>query len=253
MAVYFHRAGGAQGSSRQGHWQSDPPSFSPTHTHSLAVCLSLLLSFLSLQNSYGRAACSNCSSGSYSAPGSAICLCKEGYTGQDGFECTACDAGKYKDVNGSSPCSTCPSDSVPDPLSSAQTDCKCDIGTTGPDGGECTKCIAGTYKAITGPGACEDCEVGTFSSANASSTCTACQPGATSPAGSMQQSDCHCLVDVTCPASYVVPWYLCGLANCMCEPGREEKVTSDGTSCEPCEPGREIMKDVTVQCVCRCY
>eukprot|EP00802_Teleaulax_amphioxeia_P032350 Tamp_36309.p1 GENE.Tamp_36309~~Tamp_36309.p1 ORF type:complete len:172 (+),score=4.69 Tamp_36309:74-517(+) len=54
----------------------------------------------------------------------------------------------------------------------------------------------------------------------------------------MQQSDCHCLVDVTCPASYVVPWYLCGLANCMCEPGREEKATSDGTSCEPCEPGQ---------------
>eukprot|EP00961_Rhodomonas_salina_P123809 1668551-Rhodomonas_salina.1 len=55
------------------------------------------------------------------------CACNAGYDGPDGGPCTACEPGKYKDIQGSQPCLRCP---------------------------------VGTFKEASGPGLCLSCEAG---------------------------------------------------------------------------------------------
>jgi hypothetical protein len=55
------------------------------------------------------------------------------HTGVDGGTCLACSAGKYKPVDGSAECSTCPLNSYSSVASTNQTDCKCNPGYTGED------------------------------------------------------------------------------------------------------------------------
>ena len=55
------------------------------------------------------------------------------HTGVDGGTCLACSAGKYKPVDGSAECSTCPLNSNSSDASTNQTDCKCNPGYTGED------------------------------------------------------------------------------------------------------------------------
>ena len=54
--------------------------------------------------------CVDCPSHAYSGWGSGAldnCICNKGYTGPDGLACSACDSGKYKEVNGSALCTSC--------------------------------------------------------------------------------------------------------------------------------------------------
>ena len=127
-----------------------------------------------------NATCTDCPSHTFSRDGSGLltnCSCNKGYTGPDGQECTACVAGKYKDVNGSSVCSLCSqgtysteeaeiSDATctncPGYTYSAQgsnniTGCICNQGYTGPDGSACTACVTGTYKPVNGSDSCTLC------------------------------------------------------------------------------------------------
>ena len=62
-------------------------------------------------NSSNNTFCVACPDNAYSAVSSAEltdCRCNVGYSGDDGGECVACDAGHYKDTNGSAPCTQCP-------------------------------------------------------------------------------------------------------------------------------------------------
>jgi len=55
--------------------------------------------------------CEPCAHHSHSSMGSHLstnCTCNIGYTGADGGPCPGCRAGKYKNVNGSVPCTHCP-------------------------------------------------------------------------------------------------------------------------------------------------
>ena len=85
--------------------------------------------------------CVACPSGSTSEPSSnnvTDCKCNAGYTGPDGLTCAACEAGKYKAVNGSDACLSCRSGSSSPPGSDNVTDCKCNAG----------------YKAVNGMAMC---------------------------------------------------------------------------------------------------
>ena len=73
-----------------------------------------------------------------------IDVCTPGYTGPLG-SCVLCEAGKYKSSLGSTPCSTCPANSVTVGKGSVTViACHCDAGYSGPLGGQdCTACVAG--------------------------------------------------------------------------------------------------------------
>ena len=88
--------------------------------------------------------CAACPSGSTSPPSSdnvTDCKCNAGYTGPDGSTCAACEAGKYKAVNGSVACLSCPSHSSSPAGSDNVTDCKCTQGFPGEDGGPCIRAV----------------------------------------------------------------------------------------------------------------
>jgi len=160
------------------------------------------------------------------------CKCKPGYSGPDGLvnlqtQCTACPAGKYKDVVGSSMCTNCSSNtysgasgvvsssscyacinSQSPPGSVAEVACVCKAGFTGP-GDACVACAPGTYK--TSPG---------------SHDCTIC-PGQGDPASLPQASTSidQCSSPVSCVSS--------------CEPyfyrtGTEQRYDDDDCACVPC-------------------
>ena len=111
------------------------------------------------------------------------CTCHVGYTRlNSGQACEQCVAGTYKDVEGDSACSICPSDSSSAIASDAVGDCHCNAGYTGPNGGTCEACAANTFKASSGP-----------------STCTSCPSNTVSVSGSDDVSDCKCDVGYTGP------------------------------------------------------
>jgi cysteine-rich repeat protein len=144
------------------------------------------------------------------------CICALGFTGPDGENCTACNPGFYKDVNGSSNCTGCPvntfnpdasainssscracSEHMVAPIQSFKpTACKCDVGYTGEDGTNCSACIAGKYKDTVGNVTCTDCEIGKYlvsTAANASAQCIKCHEySSTAATGSSANTDCMC-------------------------------------------------------------
>jgi hypothetical protein len=104
------------------------------------------------------------------------CICNTGHTA-NGVDCTACDAGEFKDTFGPSYCSTCPYGTNSVSASTSVANCKCKPGFSGTsDGVACVACHIGTYKDVVGTGECLTCPVGT-SSASASNlvgcTCNA--------------------------------------------------------------------------------
>ena len=145
----------------------------------------------------------------------------QGYTGADGSACSACPAGTFKAVNGSSACLPCAAGeysnwtaattchACPQNAHSAQgwSGCKCNAGYEGPDGGNCTacpvgtvksdfgsgtcvKCAAGNYSNTTAATACVECTVSTFSNTSGSTTCISCPLGFYSKKGSSNCSSC---------------------------------------------------------------
>jgi hypothetical protein len=83
------------------------------------------------------------------------CKCTAGFTGADGWACTACGVGKYKSSTGSSNCTSCLGSSTTlATASDVSTACLCNVGYTG---ASCIACAASTYKNITGSAACTAC------------------------------------------------------------------------------------------------
>ena len=107
--------------------------------------------------------CTVCTGNTVSAGGGAACECKAGFTGV-GTSCTACPAGTYKRMSGSSACRTCQANGV---SASGSALCACRPGYTGNTGDVCVACVAGKYKNATGPAACETCAGGRRSPAAA--------------------------------------------------------------------------------------
>ena len=162
-----------------------------------------------------------------------MCTCNIGYTGQNGHECTACAAGKYKAVSGPSDCLSCPKNSHPIVASAGENDCRCDNGTTLSDSGDCVACKAGEYSiskdrfdhphcvkcpdhtsspeksvkkedckckpGFTGPdgGGCTACAAGKFKIYAGSVLCSLCPDGKTSPDGSQRADDCTSILTPT--------------------------------------------------------
>jgi hypothetical protein len=94
---------------------------------------------------------------------STSCQYNRGYSGPNGSQCNACQAGFYKNTIGSAFCSACPTNSFSDNVSTALTSCKCNRGYSGPDGGQCNACNAGFYKNTIGSGLCSACPANSVS------------------------------------------------------------------------------------------
>ena len=231
-------------------------------------------------NLTGGSECFDCSAGKVSADGASECTtctahsdvhnggnsltnctCNLGHTGPNGGPCVACDAGTYKDLNGSAACSLClpgkfsnetgaVSDTSCDNCQSGSHSsegsviCSCNKGFTGPDGGPCMICPAGKYKDMNGTMACADCAAGKFldtTGGNSSEACVKCETGKyVTSTGSNSSTDCK-----TCPA------YASSLAgssqikNCSCNKGY---TGPDGQACSACVAGS--YKNITGSNTC---
>lgn len=104
--------------------------------------------------------------------------------------CTLCDVGTYKPVDGGEYCTPCPSGTF-SAIKGATTCAMCASGTSSSSAGgqtSCSLCAAGTYwmnsssvdsnDHVLATGICQPCAPGTFSSAPGSLQCTPCAPGA---------------------------------------------------------------------------
>jgi len=159
--------------------------------------------------------CTSCPDFAVSAPrsnGITSCQCREGYTGENGGSCRACETGQYKGTVGSASCTTCdagtytvaeaslsctscPANSNSPSGSHGNTSCTCNAGYSGPDGGPCVPCGQGTYKDASGDAACTPCPANTWGdsvAATAAGQCTACIANSHSPEGSTMASNCTC-------------------------------------------------------------
>jgi hypothetical protein len=111
--------------------------------------------------------CSSCPNSTFSPLGSSevtscISPCDSGYTGPAG-NCTACEAGTYKEASGSMPCTRCPEGHI-----------------SGFGAMNCTACVPGKYAPSNSASSCIWCEIGKYSNASAASsaaTCQYCPPG----------------------------------------------------------------------------
>jgi len=139
--------------------------------------------------------------------------CNLGYTGNDGENCDACVAGKYKIATGDGVCTnctagqystavaaatdvclTCPLNSVSAIASDELADCMCNESYSRLNADLCVFCVPGKYKATTGNATCINCMAGQYSTAVAamSDVCEACVTNANSIEASGKQTDCTC-------------------------------------------------------------
>ena len=164
--------------------------------------------------------------------------------------CTACEAGKYKDVSGSTPlctecpanqysmnstekrntCEECPTNSISVPGSSARTDCQCERGFTGPNGGFCSPCDAATYKDVVGDSNCTKCATGKYSTttASVSDTCMGCAAGLYLMSTGKKYS-CE-----RCPDNSISPGNSSARTDCLCNSGYTR---ANGGFCQHCPTG----------------
>ena len=188
-----------------------------------------------------------CPAHTYSPDGSELltnCTCNKGYTGPDGVECEACDAGslqgrerlalcdcalqgKYSTATGAiseSTCSACPAYTYSADGSALLTNCTCNKGYTGPDGMQCAGVHCGDVQGRERLSAVRLCSQGKYSTAKAEiseSTCSAC------PAHTYSGSGSSVLTNCTCNKGYTGP---------------------DGVECEACIAG--TYKDVNGSAPC---
>ena len=153
------------------------------------------------------------------------------YTGDDGGPCSACSAGKYKSVNGSAACSTCPLNTNSYAASTNPNDCKCNPGYTGEDEHprqtrhnhsqphvhntqiQIRTCIITTHTPKlthhtylhTGDdgGPCLACSAGKYKSDRGSAECSTCPLNTISSAASSNLNDCKCTPGYTGEDEYL--------------------------------------------------
>ncbi|KAJ1471156.1 hypothetical protein T484DRAFT_1601495, partial [Baffinella frigidus] len=219
--------------------------------------------------------CQDCPLNTLSATGSDAlidCTCLAGYIGDDGVECTACEAGTYKIATGTGTCTSClankystivaatlntcqvcPPNTFAPVGSDAQIDCTCLAGHTASfNGMECTPCGAGTYKTATGTGTCTPCNLDTYSSSIAATvvdTCIACPSNTSSTQNSVDLSNCTCIAgyigdDGTPCTACAKGTYKIATGEGFCTPCAADSysdipaATSEDTSpCTPCPAG----------------
>jgi hypothetical protein len=175
----------------------------------------------------GSANCNLCPVNSRAPVSSGLlssCVCDAGYTGANGATCTACPAGQYKTVTGSSACIVC-----------AVGKASSTVGASAES--VCIDCAAGTYASAAGASACVPCPAGAFSDAtgaNSSNTCVPCPAGAFSGvAGASSTSAC-----VLCPVgSYTLP----GASACVLCPEGTHSNRTGASACTACEVGKTTL------------
>jgi hypothetical protein len=231
------------------------------------VCADCSQHFYSSADNSQCVACPSHSSSETRSSALTQCICNSGFTGPNGGDCVACEAGTYKTVRGTvactlcgsgkystasaatSPdvCGDCPRDTNAPPGSDELEDCTCNVGHTGRDGRACSNCPAGKYKSVTGSApctmcvagkhilieestavsACTDCPAGTYSASDRSK-CKACTYYSTSAVSSGVESDCNCNAGYTGPD---------GGPCVLCTPGYF-KSTLGSSSCTECGAGK---------------
>jgi hypothetical protein len=193
----------------------------------------------------GASACIACPAHTFSGAGSKTlvnCACNKGYTGPDGVECTACDAGGFKDTNGSAACTLCSAGKYSE--STAQTTCaNCSAGKYKATAGvntACDNCAAGKYGEENGASSnsvCQDCEAGKYLQTqgnDASSDCVSCEAGKYS----RQQG---AVSGGTCQACVAGKYSTGGAATCTdCRAGTFSSTVggSSMVSCNLCPAGK---------------
>jgi len=106
------------------------------------------------------------------------CICKAGYSGEDGQACDPCGVGTFKTLTGNSLCIACGAGRFL-PLTArsidACEDCASGKFSTLLAAGGCTGCAEGTYSEESGKTVCQRCSAGTWSNtvnATNEQTCT---------------------------------------------------------------------------------
>ena len=213
-----------------------------------------------------EAACLGCPANTYSPDRSGSltnCTCLQGYTGSDGVECEACEAGTFKDVNGSSACTVCsegkysaataaisqatclgcPSYTYSGAGSGQLSNCACLHGYTGSGGENCTACIAGKYKDVNGSAACSLCPAGKYSAETGVSGCSICPDHAHSEAGSLNISNCACNKGYTGSNG----------THCKACPQGTYKASVGSAECGSCPQNTFSNTSASVQCTACAY
>ena len=168
----------------------------------------------------GSPSCNLCPVNSRSATSSGFlskCICDAGYTGPNGGLCSACVAGQYKNMTGTSACMNCTAGAYSS-VTAASACTSCPVGVYSRDGASsctlyqtCLACPANTYytegaciacpgnsssstaslvcqcnAGFTGtPGTCQACPAGTYKRMAGTSACRSCQPNSRSDAASV--------------------------------------------------------------------
>lgn len=173
--------------------------------------------------------CSACPDSTLSPPGSAevtSCIppCDAGYTGPAG-NCTACEAGAYKETVGSMPCTRCPEGHV-----------------SGIGAANCTACVPGKYAPPNSHSPCIWCEIGKYSNTSAASsaaTCQYCTPGKYSDSTSSNVTGWDLCVD--CPPNrFSTPVGEIGLGDyieAQCLQCPENMISAAGSAVCSCDAG----------------
>ena len=202
----------------------------------------------------GNSSCTACPPNSTTlSTGSQVqssCLCKPGFTGPAGGQCTMCEVGTYKNKTGSDSCVNCPSGSHSPEGSADLMACTCQIGHTGNDGQQCALCGYGTYKDSVGSASCtvcpsfsnttsrgstevEDCICDKGYTGSVTINCTACPEGKYKD----QQGSGQC---TSCPlfSSHLATGATTQM-DCLCNKGYNGPPDSNPNivTCRACPPG----------------
>ena len=162
----------------------------------------------------------------------------------------SCAAGKFKAIDGSTPCSecsgakysiaagaasedtckTCPPNAV---TTAGGTSCACDAGYSGITK-DCTACVPGKFKAGIGDRGCSNCPAGEYSAKSAAIVCHDCPANTHAEAGSLE---------CVCNAGYTGAHEACS----ACGAGKYKSASGSG-ACAGCEAGTFSTQVAAVAC-----
>ena len=186
----------------------------------------------------GLLSCKSCPAGKYDHTVGGGARYGEGFDSLN--VCRNCEPNTYSNGSAAPECLLCPPNSVSYAGMASKTDCECAPGYTGPDGGPCLACTVGKYKSHRGAAECQDCPAGTYNdkeAADGRNHCEDCPANSNSTQGSINITNCSCMVGYTGPD---------GQACENCEAGKFKNVTGS-SPCTNCSAG---TKASTAQTVC---